>query len=100
MSENENKPDLKLVQLDEVRKIRKEVELQEENKVDEFTTNAVKLYTMSRELFSDIEDPQLYFEAVNHLRTAFLLALNPLQKIDERYEVIFEEYEDEDDYDE
>lgn len=87
MSENKDKPDLKIVCINEARKAQ-EVEIEE---VDEWTSEMVRAYTEARELFLEIEDPELYFEAVKNLRAAFLLALNPLQSVDDNFIIYVEE---------
>lgn len=93
--DDDTKPDLKVVSLDEKREEQEAIqELLDEDLLD-FTKRTVNAYAVCRSLFSEIPDPFIETEAVHHLRKAFLLAINPLQQIDDQFDFIFE-----DDYDE
>lgn len=91
MSDNDEehkKPDLKIVSITEKMKNQ---ETEFENL--DFTSRAVQAYALSRAIFSEIDDFMIQEEAVNHLRKAFLIAINPLKQVDDQFD--FFEFEDE-----
>ena len=87
--EERKKPNLKVVSLqdkrNEIKELIKEEEGSEERIAFKFQSRAVRLYAESRELFSEMVDYEVQQDAIKHLRKAFLLALNPLSKIDHEY---------------
>ena len=82
--DNKNKPDLKVVSLEDKRE---ELDAKTEFEDLDFNSKAVQAYALSRAVFSEIEDPFLEEEAVSLLRKAFLLALNPLRQVDEQFDI-------------
>ena len=72
------KPNLKVVKFPEIETLNPEQDL---------SSALVSLYYTSREAFSYIEDVDLQLQAIDHLRKAFLLALNPLSEIDKNFDV-------------
>jgi hypothetical protein len=72
------KPELKLL------KFPGPVEIDLENDLEK---SLITLYLASREVFSMIEDEEMQSKAVDKLRQAFLLALNPLSEIDKEFDI-------------
>ena len=90
--EDNPKPDLKVVSIEEKKRELQDLLLDEK----EWTSQLVQCYAVSKKLFAEIDDPVLMIEASSYLRKAFLLALNPLQQVDDEFDMCFGDiYEDE-----
>ena len=90
--EERKKPNLKVVYLqdkrNEIQELINEEKDSEERIAFKFQSRAMRLYSESRELFSEMVDYEVQQDAIKNLRKAFLLALNPLSKIDQEYDYL------------